>query len=103
LGVNTTIADVMRQVREHIVLILQLVDITQTDQAIGLLESSPLVTGVEKGDATLKVILAKGVEEYSDLPATLFETGIRLRQFREEQLDLESAFMALTKGTSQRM
>lgn len=103
LGVNTTISDVMRQVREHVVLILQLADIQQTEAAIRLLESSSLVTGVQPGDATLKVILAKEVEDYSELPMTLLQQGIRLRQFREEQLDLESAFMALTKGTSNRM
>lgn len=103
LGVNTTISDVMRQVREHVVLILQLADIQQTESAIGILESSSLVTGVQPGDASLKVILAKEVEDYSELPMTLLQQGIRLRQFREEQLDLESAFMALTKGTSNRM
>jgi ABC-2 type transport system ATP-binding protein len=103
LGVNTTISDVMRQVREHIVLIIQLADIAQTDQAIGLLQNSPLVTAVQPGDASLKVVLQKEVEDYSELPEMLVRAGIRLRQFREEQLDLESAFMALTKGTSNRM
>jgi ABC-2 type transport system ATP-binding protein len=29
--------------------------------------------------------------------------GVPLRQFREEELNLENAFMALTKGTSTRM
>ena len=103
LGVNTTISDVMRQVREYIVLIVQLADIQQTDAAMKLLESSPLVTGVQPGDASLKVVLAKDVEDYSELPVLLMQNGIRLKQFREEQLDLESAFMALTKGTSNRM
>ena len=103
LGVNTTISDVMRQVREHIVLIIHLANIEQTEAAIEALESSPIVTGVQRGDAFLKVVLAKEAEDYSDLPVLLLERGIRLKQFREEQLDLESAFMALTKGTSNRM
>jgi ABC-2 type transport system ATP-binding protein len=103
LGVNTTISDVMRQVREHIVLIVHLANIEQTEAAIEALESSPIVTGVQRGDAFLKVVLAKEAEDYSDLPVLLLERGIRLKQFREEQLDLESAFMALTKGTSNRM
>lgn len=103
LGVNTTISDVMRQVREYIVLIVQLVDIQQTDEAIKLLEAQSIVTGVQRGDATLKVVLAKDVDDYSELPMLLMQSGIRLRQFREEELDLESAFMALTKGTSNRM
>lgn len=103
LKVNATVSEVMRQVREHVVLIVQLAKLEQTDQAIALLKASPLVTGVERGDASLKVLLRPEVEDYTDLPATLMEQGVRLKQFREEQLDLESAFMALTQGTSGRM
>ncbi|WP_164103629.1 ABC transporter ATP-binding protein [Candidatus Laterigemmans baculatus] len=103
LKVNATISEVMRQVREHTVLIVQLADIQQTDQAIALLKASPLVTDVERGDAALKVLLRPEVQDYTDLPAMLLEQGVRLKQFREEQLDLESAFMALTQGTSGRM
>ena len=61
------------------------------------------VENCEIGDGEVRVILRSGVEDYSDLPAKLFASGIRLRQFSEEELDLESAFMALTKGTSTRM
>ncbi len=103
LGVNATVSDVMRRVREHIVLVIQLADIGQTSQALDILGASPLVAGVEPGDATLKVVLRPEVDEYSDLPMQLQANGVRLRQFREEELDLESAFMALTKGTSNRM
>jgi ABC-2 type transport system ATP-binding protein len=49
------------------------------------------------------VVLKEEVEDYTDLPKYLIENGIALRGFGEESLDLESAFMALTKGTSQRM
>lgn len=103
LGVNATVSDVMRRVREHIVLKIQLADLQQVNQAIEILSGSPLVAGVEQGDAMLKVILRPEVEEYSDLPMQLQGAGVRLRQFREEELDLESAFMALTRGTSTRM
>lgn len=103
LGVNATVSDVMRRVREHIVLKIQLADLGQVNQAIDILAGSPLVAGVEQGDAMLKVVLRPEVEEYSDLPMQLQGAGVRLRQFREEELDLESAFMALTRGTSTRM
>ena len=103
LKVNATVADVMRQVREHLVLLIQLADLEQTPQAIEHLRQSPLVADVQTIDAGLKVVLKPEVEEYSELPDSLIRSGVRLKQFREEQLDLESAFMALTKGTSTRM
>ena len=43
------------------------------------------------------------IDDYGDLPKLLIENEIRLKKFSEEELDLESAFMALTKGTSNRM
>ncbi len=103
LKVNATVADVMRQVRQHVVLLIQLADVTASGRAGELLTASPLVAGVETIDAGLKVILNPEVEDYSELPEMLMKAGIGLRQFREEQLDLESAFMALTQGTSGRM
>ena len=61
------------------------------------------VQGCEPGDNAIRVILKSEVEDYSDLPRMLIENGVDLKQFSEEELDLESAFMALTKGTSTRM
>ena len=62
-----------------------------------------MVQGCEPGDGAVRVVLKSNVEDYSDLPKILIENGINLRRFSEEELDLESAFMALTKGTSTRM
>lgn len=103
LSVNASVSEVMRQVRKHLVLLVQLADIEQTDAALEILSGSSLVTALERGDAQIKVILKPEVEDYTSLPSLLMQKGIVLRQFREEQLDLESAFMALTKGTSTRM
>ena len=69
----------------------------------GLLEAHDKVQGCEPGDNAMRVVLKPEVEDYSDLPKLLIENGIDLRRFTEEELDLESAFMALTKGTSNRM
>lgn len=103
LQVNATVADVMRRVREHIVLIIELADVNQAAEASELLRGSELVAAVEPSDAGLKAVLKPEVKDYSALPQLLLEGGVRLKQFREEELDLESAFMALTKGTSTRM
>ena len=44
------------------------------------------------------VTLKAGIEEYADLSPLLVESGHKIRLFREEEVNLESAFMALTRG-----
>ncbi|MND09360.1 hypothetical protein D3C83_326200 [compost metagenome] len=51
----------------------------------------------------IAVTLKKGVEDYSDLSPLLISAGHKLKLFREEEVNLESAFMALTKGLGQRV
>ena len=49
-------------------------------------------------DGHISVTLAENVTDYSDLPTLLIDAGFKLRLFREDELNLETAFMALTKG-----
>ncbi len=100
---NATKAEVIRMVREHTVLVVQPASSEQLDAIGKLLEGHEKVQGCEVGDNVIRVVLKSEVEDYSDLPRLLIQSGIDLRQFSEEELDLESAFMALTKGTSSRM
>ena len=41
---------------------------------------------------------AAGVEDYSPLPSVLIEAGHKITLFKEDELNLETAFMTLTKG-----
>jgi ABC-2 type transport system ATP-binding protein len=100
---NATKAEVIRMVRQHTVLVIQPAARENMDAIAKLLRAHEKVQGCEPGDDAMRVVLKSGVEEYSDLPKLLIENGIDLRRFTEEELDLESAFMALTKGTSNRM
>ncbi len=100
---NATVAEVIRMVRQHTVLVIQTAQHEQLDQVTNILQGHEKVQACEPGDNAIRVILKSEVEEYSDLPRQLIENGIDLKQFSEEELDLESAFMALTKGTSTRM
>jgi ABC-2 type transport system ATP-binding protein len=100
---NATKAEVIRMVRQHTVLVVQPDSSEQLDTIAQVLDGHEKVQGCEIGDNAMRVVLKSGVENYSDLPKLLIENGIDLRQFAEEELDLESAFMALTKGTSNRM
>lgn len=100
---NATKAEVIRMVREHTVLVVQPAGRDRMSRVAELLSQHTIVQGCEMGDDAVRVVLKSGVDDYSELPRLLIENEIDLRSFREEELDLESAFMALTKGTSTRM
>jgi ABC-2 type transport system ATP-binding protein len=96
LSVNADVSDVMRQVRQRIVLNIAVKD--RTEEAARLLEAHESVDSLMVNNGRLVVTLAKSVEDYSHLPAVLTNAGFRLTLFGEEEVNLESAFMALTKG-----
>jgi ABC-2 type transport system ATP-binding protein len=96
LGVNASVADVMKQVREHTVLHVAVKN--GQDQAARLLEQHGDVERVDVQDGRLIVTLRKGVDDYSDLSTLLVQRGHKLTLFREEEVSLEAAFMTLTKG-----
>ena len=69
------------------------------DQAAKLIETHQDIGKVEiKLDKLMIVTLKKGVDDYSFLPTLLVTAGHKITLFREEELNLETAFMALTKG-----
>jgi len=100
---NAKVTEVIRMVREHTVLIIKPSQREQMTQIVELFAGHPLVQATEPGDDAIRVILTSDTDDYSELPKLLIENGIGLKRFAEEELDLESAFMALTKGTSTRM
>ncbi|NND96337.1 MAG: ABC transporter ATP-binding protein [Pirellulaceae bacterium] len=100
---NAKVTEVIKMVRQHTVLVIQPGQREQMAQISSLLEHHDKVQGVDTGDDAVRVVLKSEVEDYSDLPKLLIDNGISLKRFNEEELDLESAFMALTKGTSTRM
>jgi ABC-2 type transport system ATP-binding protein len=68
------------------------------EDAARLLQGHSLVDRVTSGDEWLTVTLVNGHEDYSDLATMLVSAGHKLTLMREEELNLETAFMALTKG-----
>lgn len=101
MSVNATVADVLRQVRARIVLHVAVTG--DLEVAAKLLEASDLVENVSIANEQLAVTLKKGIEDYSDLSPLLIQAGHKIKLFREEEVNLESAFMALTKGLGQRV
>jgi ABC-2 type transport system ATP-binding protein len=96
LIVNAEVADVMRQVRRQTVLNIGVAG--NSELAARLLEGHNLVDRVDAGDKYLTVTLVDGQEDYSELATLLVSAGHKLTLLREEELNLETAFMALTKG-----
>jgi len=97
MNVNATVADVMRQVRPRVVLHIEVTG--DPDQAARALDGHDAIEQVKViAGGRLEVTLKPGVEEYSELSSILVQAGHQLRLFREEEFNLESAFMALTKG-----
>ena len=93
---NGTVSDLMKQIRQRVLLNVGVVGDQQP--AARLLEQSAIVEKVEVNDGHISVTLAENVTDYSDLPTLLIDAGFKLRLFREDELNLETAFMALTKG-----
>ncbi len=108
LLVNARVDDVMRKVRDQPVLLIQLamaVDASgfhkELDRAMKMLSNEEMVESVDliRGE-TIRVFIKKGygLDEYSQLLNLLIGSGLRLRSFREEEINLETAFMTLTRG-----
>jgi ABC-2 type transport system ATP-binding protein len=96
LIVNAEVSDVMRQVRRKTTLQIRVAD--DREAAAKLLGSHDLVDTVDVASDHLKVTLVNGHADYSDLAALLIGAGHKLTMLKEEEINLETAFMALTKG-----
>jgi len=100
LYVNGRVDEVMKQVRQAIILHIRVAE--NAERAAKQLEPHPDVAKVEIRTGDLVVVtLNKGVHDYSFIPTLLIESGLKLTLFREEELNLETAFMELTRGLVQ--
>ena len=96
LLVNGEVTEVMKQVRTDIVLNIAVSD--RLTDAANLLEGQPEVESVEDKNGVLIVKLNEGVNQYGFLANRLINQGYDLTLFKEDEINLETAFMHLTKG-----
>jgi ABC-2 type transport system ATP-binding protein len=96
LVVDADVADVMRKVRSRTVLCIGVT--ADADGAAKCLEDHPAVERVEIHGGVLTVTLVEGATDYSELASVLVAGGYRVTLLKEEELNLETAFMLLTKG-----
>ncbi len=98
LKVNERVSDVMKRIRRQTVLHVRVAN--RLDAAAKLLDGQPTVERVEQHDGLLQVTLVPDIADYSDLPTALVGAGFKLQLFKEEEINLETAFMMLTQGIS---
>ncbi|MEC9373208.1 MAG: ABC transporter ATP-binding protein [Planctomycetota bacterium] len=105
-----SVEEVMRRARMGRVFQVGVVD--RTEQAADLLRKAPgvakVVVGAEdgvshaNGESLIHVTLDESAPEaFTDIPNRLINAGFRLTQFNEESVNLETAFMRLTRGLVQ--
>ena len=96
LHVNGTVEEVMKQVRADVVLNVKVSD--RQVEAANFLEAMGEVESVQDKNEILVVKLNPGVLKYTVLAQRLIEQGYELETFKEDEINLETAFMHLTKG-----
>ena len=96
LLVSAEVDEVMRQVRRQPVLSIKVAG--DPEAAAKLIEQHEMVERVDIEDGQLLATLVEGTEDYSELPTILIQAGHKLTCFKEDEINLETAFMHLTKG-----
>ena len=93
------VADIVRRAKAGTVLHVGVAD--NQAGAGALLAQDPHVENVAANNGYLEVSLKDGVTDYSFVPQRLVQGGFRLTLLKEEEVNLETAFMRLTKGMVQ--
>jgi len=92
------VGSAIRRVRQHTVLDVAVTN-GMTQAAKDQLEGHKDVLKVEpRDDESLRVTLNDEVHDGSFIAELLVKNGFRLKMLREEEIDLEDVFMAITKG-----
>ncbi len=89
----------IRQVRQHTVYLIAVGE-GKMSTARELLEAHADVLKVEPREdgESLRVTLNDSVHDGSFIPELLLQNLLRLKMFKEEEIDLEDVFMGITKG-----
>jgi ABC-2 type transport system ATP-binding protein len=93
------VADIVKRAKAGMVLHVGVAH--NQELAAALLSQDPNVTNVAANNGHLEVSLKDGVSDYTFIPQRLVQNGFKLTLLREEEVNLETAFMRLTKGMVQ--
>ena len=93
------VADIVRRAKVGTVLHVGVAE--NQESAAALLSQDPNIQEVSHNNGHLEVSLRDGVNDYTFIPQRLMTAGYRLTLLKEEEVNLETAFMRLTKGMVQ--
>ena len=99
LIVDGYVDEVMRKARSQLMLQIRTKD--RQEQAAALLALHDSIDKVDIVKGTIEATLKPATLEYCNLTTLLVENGFQVTLFREEEVNLETAFMSLTKGLVQ--
>jgi ABC-2 type transport system ATP-binding protein len=94
-----TIEEIVRRARMGTRVQVRVVE--QPKLAAELLGRQPGVKQVEQTDGQILVELGQEVHDFTDIVRVLLTNNFRIHEVREEEVNLETAFMRLTKGLVQ--
>ena len=107
LLVDAKVEDVMRRVRDQIAVLVELAEPDpetnkkKVEECMKFLSDDETVDRVELDrTGAIRVFIKKGLglDDYSALLTRLIERKFRVKSFHEEEINLETAFMTLTRG-----
>jgi len=98
LQYNATIDELMAMLRKQMVMRVGVAD--KHEAAAKLLRELPAVTGVQLIAGELHVTMQEELRDPSALATPLVQAGYNLTLLAEQEIDLETAFMTLTKELS---
>jgi ABC-2 type transport system ATP-binding protein len=93
------VADIVRKAKGGTVLNVGVLE--NQEQAAAMLSQDPNIVNVAPTNGYLQVSLKDGITDFSFVPERLVAAGYRLTLLKEEDVNLETAFMRLTKGAVQ--
>lgn len=96
LIVNGSVADVMKQVRQQ--MILKVAVAGDMSAALEIVRQNPTVESATIEGNAMTVTLLPEINDPGDLAAALVHAGHRLTLLKEDEINLETAFMTLTEG-----
>ncbi len=97
------VASMIRQVRPNMAILIEPALKTQLEAAAKILSNHELVQSVDIVSESVKATLKADAGDYSSIATMLVSNGIAIKRFAEEEINLESAFMAFTKGAGSKI
>lgn len=96
---NANVLDVIRKVRPQLVVVVEPAKPSDLDRMLSVLRDNVSVESAGLNANRINIVLKLGITDASPLAALLFQQQLPIKHFAEEEINLESAFMALTKGS----